>query len=194
MADPVAEEAVQAPARAAQVAVFEDTSPTGEILLEEPEASPTTPASTDVAADGGPPVRLQPAAPLWSATGTLGVTLSDGADAAPPAVSEPAAEEDIGLLAEAALYLPAEESEEDGAPTIVHIERRRGLVPGSYWDMSNRYVPPAPDVEEGVVPRPLEGTYWDRAERVLSQTTEQPADEDTRLQEGGYWDRSSIRR
>lgn len=182
--------------------VVDEPEPTGEILLEPREELATElELSETPSPDAASPLR-QPVAPLWSASGTTGVSLSGTArDTAPVApavehvVAEPRAEQpDIAALAEAALYLPADESEEEAAPTIVQIERQRGLIPGSYWDMSNRYVPPAPEVEEGVVSRPLEGTYWDRTERVMAQATESDEVEDTASQAGGYWDRSTIRR
>jgi hypothetical protein len=190
----------EAPVALTSAAVDEEEVVTGEVPVVSPE----------------PSVRSAMPA-LWAATGSIGVSLG-GAPAPelhqePPAAVEQAPvevspepvvaaapmsleQEDPGLLAEAVLYLPADEAAEETAPTIARIERQRGLVPGSYWDLTERILPPDVPVG-GDGPEPahgLEGTYWDLSHRVLPTGPDQIDDVDVATQPGGYWDRSTIHR
>lgn len=124
----------------------------------------------------------------------------------PPAAVVAPDDPDIGLLAEAVLYLPADEAEEEtapsspaasAAPATPRVERQRGLIAGSYWDLSERILPPDAPCGDGATDpaATMEGTYWDLSRRILAEADRRIEEDDPAgVQPGGYWDRSTIQR
>lgn len=174
------------------VAAPED-EPTGEILVEALAAAEDPPALADL--DVPEPTGLD----LPPADGSP--ELDDDTAVTPVAPLDD--EADIALMAEAVLYLPADEAHEEIVPAAPaasaapRAERQRGLVAGSYWDLSERILPPdAPCGDGASVPAAsMEGTYWDLSRRILAEADRRIEDDDPAgAQPGGYWDRSTIQR
>lgn len=73
--------------------------------------------------------------------------------------------------------------------------RERGLVPGSYWDLSVRVLPDLPAMAGGDLHGVRAGSYWDTSARILPSRPSDLAGGDTPgTRPGGYWDRNSIKR
>ena len=181
------EVAEQAPSIVAEPEAEIEADPTGELFLEQAMAveDPPVLAVSDEPGEGSQVALVEEPPP-----------------AAVAALDDPS----IGLLAEAVLYLPADEAEEEtalsspaasAAPAAPCVERQRGLIPGSYWDLSERIMPPDAPCGDGAADpaATMEGTYWDLSRRILAEADRRIEDDDPAgVQPGGYWDRSTIQR